>query len=78
MPEPVNVIRLDRRGEADDIAVSDVRMFRMERMDSGRWWIAVHRGDDTLMFWLNSSRRIAVSYEDGIGCDLEGAHDGPE
>lgn len=68
MPEPLSVIRLDRRGDPDDIAVSDVRMFRMERMDSGHWWIAVHRGDDELTFWLRSSRPIHVSYDDRIGC----------
>jgi hypothetical protein len=52
------------RGELDDIVVNDVSMFRMERMDSGKFWIRCYRdGKPDVVFWLGSTRKIVGHHE---------------
>lgn len=54
----------DSRGDLDDIAVSGVDVFRMERMDDGCFWIRLYRpGGKDIVFWLNSARKIVGSHE---------------
>lgn len=61
-------IDYDTRGGLDDIAIDGVSMFRMERMDSGAWWVAVYYEDGGRdSFWLNSSRAIKAHHEDERG-----------
>lgn len=49
----------DKRGDLDDIVVTDVSMFRMERMDSGQFWIRCYcNGKPDVVFNLSSSRKI--------------------
>lgn len=58
----------DDKGKLDDIAISDVSMFRMERMDKGAWWIAVYYEDGSRdVFWLRSKSKIEgnLTYEAG-------------
>lgn len=50
----------DEHGDLDDIVVMDVSMFRMERMSDGTFWIKCYRDDKPgIVFWLNSTKRIA-------------------
>mgnify|MGYP001577781929 CR=1 FL=1 len=35
----------DEEGELDDIVVPDVKLFRMERMDSNYWWVCLYTKD---------------------------------
>lgn len=66
---PKSIIRPNERGEPDDIVIEDATCFRMERMDTGAWWIGVYRDDQRVAFWLRSKKRIRVSYvEDELGC----------
>jgi hypothetical protein len=53
----------DERGDLDDIVVTDVSMFRMERMDSGQFWIRCYRnGKPDVVFNLSSSRKITGNH----------------
>lgn len=66
---PKSIIRPDERGEPDDIVIEDATCFRMERMDTGAWWIGVYRGDQRLSLWLRSKKAIRVRLaEDELGC----------
>jgi hypothetical protein len=38
-------LRRDENDEVDDVVVENPRMFRMERMSDGRWWIRVYGSD---------------------------------
>jgi hypothetical protein len=56
-------IDYNARGDLDDIVVNDVAMFRMERMDSGVFWIRCYRdGKPDVIFWLRSERKITGSH----------------
>lgn len=56
-------IDYDERGNLDDIVVSDVSMFRMERMAAGNFWIRCYReGKPDVVFHLNSARKITGSH----------------
>lgn len=62
-------IDIDSNGELDDVAISDVSMFRLERMDKGVWWMCVYYeggGRDT--FWLRSKKKISANHEDERDC----------
>jgi hypothetical protein len=52
-------------GSLDDLVVDGgIRMFHIERMDTGHWWFAVYLTDGTrLSFNLRSGRRISAHYE---------------
>jgi hypothetical protein len=57
-------IDYDERGDLDDVVVNDVRMFRMERMDSGHFWLRCYRdGKPDVVFALHSTRKIVGSHE---------------
>jgi hypothetical protein len=58
-------IRPDEDG-VDDVVVSNVSMFRMERMDSGSFWLCCYFPDDPtghnrLVFWLNTKRGAFIN-----------------
>ena len=68
MTGPKTVVRPDARGEPDDIVVEDVSLFRIERMDAGRVWLACYRGDRRIVFWLTARTPIAITVgEDDLG-----------
>ena len=50
------VERIDyANGDLDDIAVSEVELFRMERIADGTFWITLYRaGDKEIAFSLNA------------------------
>jgi hypothetical protein len=52
-------------GSLDDLVVDGgIRMFHIERMDTGHWWFAVYLTDGSrLSFNLHSSRKIGARYE---------------
>jgi hypothetical protein len=65
MSDRTRRIDLDDAGRLDDVAISDVSMFRLERMDTGTWWVAVYYEDggrDT--FCLHSKKKIDAHHED--------------
>jgi len=54
----------DERG-VDDVAIENVKMFRMERMDNGCFWIRCYGVDGhDHVFWVRSSRQIKIQHED--------------
>ena len=58
-------IDMDDKGELDDVAIDNVSLFRLERMDKCEWWAAVYYEDggrDT--FWLSSKGRISGRHTD--------------
>lgn len=68
LPPPRSAMpdRIDRTadGAVDDVVISDVKMFRMERTSSGTIWMALYRdGKPDIVFWLNSSRKITAEIE---------------
>lgn len=63
MPAP-DRIDYDKRSDLDDIVVNDVTVFRMERMDSGVFWLRCYRdGKPDVVFWLRSARKISGRHE---------------
>lgn len=62
--EQVERIDYTDDGTLDDVTVSNVSMFRLEKMSGTGWWIRVYRdGLDDLVFWLNSSSEITIHIE---------------
>lgn len=56
-------IDYDEQGDLDDIVVNHVVMFRMERMDSGEFWIKCYlNGKPDVVFNLNSSSKISGNH----------------
>lgn len=48
----------------DDVVVENVSMFRLERMNSGSYWLRCYRdGADDVVFWLNSDQKITGRHE---------------
>lgn len=66
MADDPDRIDYDERGDLDDIVVHDVatfRMERMERMDTGQFWIRCYRdGKPDVVFNLSSSRKITGNH----------------
>ena len=57
-------IDYDEKKNLDDVAISDVTLFRMEWMASGSVWIKCYReGKPDVVFWLNSSRKITGQHD---------------
>jgi hypothetical protein len=56
------VERIDyANGDLDDVAVSDVELFRMERIADGSFWITLYRaGDKEIAFSLNAMENKIV------------------
>jgi hypothetical protein len=64
MTDAPDRIGYTEKGDLDDIVVTDVTMFRMERMNSGSFWIKCYRdGKPDVAFWLNSARKITGYHE---------------
>lgn len=42
---PQRDLRNDDDGNLDDVVVTEVEMFRLERMDSDRWWMRLYMAD---------------------------------
>jgi hypothetical protein len=59
-------IDYDDAGNLDDVAIENVRMFRLEYMDDNRIWIRLYRDNKPdLVFHLEAAGKIAGShYED--------------
>ncbi len=55
----------EANGLLDDLVVDGgIRMFHIERMDTGHWWFAVYLTDGTrLSFNLHSGRKIIARYD---------------
>lgn len=59
-------VRIDKdEGGIDDVAISDVTMFRMERMNNGCFWICAYTKENTdgFRFWLNARGKITATQE---------------
>lgn len=57
-------IDYDSKGNLDDVAVSDVSMFRLEYMDRGQIWIRLYRDDASdIVIRLSSPRKIKGMHE---------------
>jgi hypothetical protein len=52
-------------GDIDDVAVSDVELFRMERIADGLFWITLYRaGDKEIVFSFNAvENKIIAKHE---------------
>lgn len=62
---PGGEIRYDTRGAVDDVVIADCTLFRMERMDTGSWWICVTTADGTpVTFDLYSPRAIKANWRE--------------
>ena len=55
-----NEIRLNKKGEFDDIAIDDVHL---EDMDGKSWWLGIYRGNKRISFWITSKSKIKVSLQ---------------
>lgn len=49
MSKPVERWDNDDSGELDDVVVPDVSCFRLERMNTGQWWIGLYRPNGELI-----------------------------
>jgi hypothetical protein len=59
------ILRNDKRGQLDDVAIENVKLFRLERMDKDRWWMRLymHDGDDYVFDIMTSGREIRITVE---------------
>ena len=56
-------IDYDAAGNLDDVAIENVRMFRLEYMDDNRIWIRLYRDNKSdLVFYLEAAGKIAGSH----------------
>lgn len=70
------ILRPDEHGEPDDFVITDVTLFRMERMDDGYWWLAVYRGDERVSVFLSADCPITCNVaEDDLGLVNDGGND---
>lgn len=66
------IIRCDGNDRPDDIAISNVSLFRLERMDDGHVWVCAYRGAQRVAVGLHSAAPIAITLnEDQLGCEYE-------
>lgn len=57
-------IDYDDSGNLDDVVVDSVLMFRMEWMDDDFVWIRCYRrGENDVVFWLKSAKKIEGRHE---------------
>ena len=56
-----NEIRLDEKGNLDDIVIDEVHL---EDMNGKCWWLAVYRGKKRTAFWIESKSKITVRLQD--------------
>lgn len=64
-------LRYDRDGGLDDVAIENVEMFRLERMDKNAWWACVYLEDGKrITFWLQYSRKdgLTASADEDLAC----------
>lgn len=62
--EQDDVFRYDDAGNLDDVAVSNVEMFRLEYMDRNRVWLCCYKPDGTrVSFWLSARGSINGHHE---------------
>ena len=57
----LNEIRLDNKGNFDDIVIDDVHL---ENMDDKSWWLGIYRGNKRISFWISSKSKIKVSLQE--------------
>lgn len=63
-------------GHLDDIAIGDVELFRMERMNDGSFWIRLYRkGKKDVVFWLNATKNENPTPHDRSEYRIDGSHD---
>lgn len=61
-------IRLDEKGEVDDVAITG-DLFRLERMTDDCWWVCIYRGKNRTAFYIEGKDKLtATTIEDSIGC----------
>lgn len=69
-------IVFDESGDLDDIALTGVTMFRMERMSTNTFWIRLYRrGGEDIVFWLGAEPNEAPDPRDPAACKLVGSYD---
>ncbi len=57
-------IDYDGSGNLDDVAISDVELFRLEYMDAKTVWIRLYRKDEKdIVFWLGARGKITGRHE---------------
>lgn len=66
----------DSNGDLDDIALSDVTLFRMERMSTNTFWLRVYRknGRD-VVFWLGAEPNTNPHPRDPVPYKIVGNYD---
>jgi hypothetical protein len=53
--------KVERIGDLDDVAISDVEPFRMERIADGTFWITLYRaGENEIVFSLSAMENKIV------------------
>ena len=62
---PPPELRNDERGQLDDVVIHNVKLFRMERMDKGSWWMRLDMPDRSayVLHITTSGREITVTAE---------------
>ena len=56
-----NEIRLNKKGEFDDIAIDNLHL---EDMDGKTWWLGLYRKNKRICFWLSSKSKIKVTLQE--------------
>jgi hypothetical protein len=56
-------LRPDHEGFLDDVVVLDVKMFRLERMDTNSWWACCYLDgfDERVDFWFHANRKDGLT-----------------
>ena len=69
MSKKWSAIRMDDNGGVDDVAITS-DTFRLERMDTDRWWACAYRGNRRTSFEIRrKGKEVVVGVqEDSIGC----------
>jgi hypothetical protein len=63
-----NEIRLDEKGNFDDIAIYDLHL---EDMTGKAWWLGYYKGDKRICFWISSKTKITVTLaEHGLNTEI--------
>jgi hypothetical protein len=64
LSEPQSEVRLDDDGAVDDVVIGPVKLFRLERMAEGVWWLRLYMPDgNDFIFWLHGNGPVVATVE---------------